>query len=351
MPRRFQALLLATTALMPCAAALAGGPTPPGATELPTGPQTQGGSATYTTNNVTNTLTVNQFSQNLITNWYTFNIGSSATVNFLQPNASAIALNRVTGDTNPSQIMGTLNANGIVFLVNPNGVIFGKGSQVNAAGFLATTHDIKNSDFLAGKYNFTIPGNPTASIVNFGNITATSGGFAALVAPGVRNDGVITAQLGSVGLASSGQGFTLDMYGDKLITLAVNDHVAAQVLDVSTGRPLSSLIANNGTLSANGGKVQITAAAAKYVVDSVINNKGVIEANAVGQRGGTIVLAAATGKSKPADAPAQNVRLAGRISAAGKKAGQTGGTITVTGENISMTGAKVDASGQAGVAS
>ena len=141
------------------------------------------------------------------------------------------------------------------------------------------------------------------------------------------------------------------MYGDKLITLAVNDHVAAQVLDVSTGRPLSSLIANNGTLSANGGKVQITAAAAKYVVDSVINNKGVIEANAVGQRGGTIVLAAATGKSKPADAPAQNVRLAGRISAAGKKAGQTGGTITVTGENISMTGAKVDASGQAGVAS
>jgi filamentous hemagglutinin family protein len=194
MHRGFHALLLATTALMPCAAALAGGPTPPSPTELPTGPQTQGGSATYTTNSPTNTLTVNQFSQNLITNWNTFNIGSSATVNFAQPNASAIALNRVTGDTNTSQIMGTLTANGIVFLVNPNGVIFGKGSTVNAAGFLATTHDIKNSDFMAGKYNFTIPGNPAASIVNFGNITATSGGFAALVAPGVRNDGVITAQ-------------------------------------------------------------------------------------------------------------------------------------------------------------
>jgi filamentous hemagglutinin family protein len=255
MPRRFHALLLATTALMPCAAALAGGPTPPAPTELPTGPQTQGGSATYTTNSGTNTLTVNQSSQNLITNWNTFNIGSSATVNFAQPNASAIALNRVTGDTNPSQIMGTLTANGIVFLVNPNGVIFGKNSTVNAAGFLATTHDIKNSDFMAGKYNFTIPGNPTASIVNFGNITATSGGFAALVAPGVRNDGVITAQLGTVGLASSGQGFTLDMYGDKLITLAVNDHVASKVMDVSTGQPLTSLVANSGTLSANGGRV------------------------------------------------------------------------------------------------
>src|SRR6516164_3971039 len=246
MHRRFQALLLATTALMPCTAAFAGGPTPPSPTELPTGSQTQGGSATYTTNNVTNTLTVNQSSQNLITNWYTFNIGSSAIVNFAQPNASAIALNRVTGHTNPSQIMGTLNANGIVFLVNPNGVIFGRGSTVNAAVFLATTHDIKNSDFMARKYNFTIPGNPTASIVNFGNITANSGGFAALVAPGVRNDGVITAQLGTVGLASSGQGFTLDLYGDKLITLGVSDQVASQVLDVSTGLPLTALVANNG---------------------------------------------------------------------------------------------------------
>jgi filamentous hemagglutinin family protein len=345
MHRRFNALLLATTALMPCTAALAAGPTPPAPTETPTGWQTQGGSATYTPG--AGTLTVNQSSQNLITNWNTFNIGSSATVTFNQPNASAIALNRVTGDTNASQIMGTLNATGIVFLVNPNGFIFGKGSQVKASGFLATTHDIKNSDFMAGKYNFTIPGNPAASIVNFGNITATSGGFAALVAPGVRNDGVITAQLGTVGLASSGQGFTLDMYGDKLITLAVGDNVASEVLDVSTGQPLSALVANNGELHASGGKVQITAAAAKYVVDSVINNKGVIEANAVAQKGGTIVLAAATAKSKPTGAPAQNVKLAGTISAAGKNAGQTGGTIKVTGENISMTGAKLDASGQA----
>ena len=149
MHRRFHALLLATTALMPCAAALAGGPTPPGPTETPTNPQVVGGSATFTPG--TGTLTVNQSSQNLITNWTTFNIGSSATVSFAQPNASAIALNRVTGDTNPSQIMGTLTATGIVFLVNPNGVIFGQGSTVNAAGFLATTHDIKNSDFMAGK--------------------------------------------------------------------------------------------------------------------------------------------------------------------------------------------------------
>jgi hypothetical protein len=33
---------------------------------------------------------------------------------------------------------------------------------------------------------------------------------------------------------------TLDMYGDKLITLAVNDQIASKVIDVATGRPLKS---------------------------------------------------------------------------------------------------------------
>jgi hypothetical protein len=81
---------------------------------------------------------------------------------------------------------------------------------VNTAGFLATTNDIKNADFMAGRYNFNIPGRPDASIVNKGTITASSGGFAALVAPGVRNSGTITATLGTVALAS-GNSFTLDI--------------------------------------------------------------------------------------------------------------------------------------------
>jgi hypothetical protein len=78
----------------------------------------------------------------------------------------------------------------------------------------------------------------------------------------------------------------------------------------------------------------LNAAAARVVVDSVINTKGVIEANAIGSKGGTIVLAAATGKRKPAGAPAQTVN-----------AGQTGGKIKITGENIALTGATLDVSG------
>src|ERR1700681_3595842 len=163
---------------------------------------------------------------------------------------------------------------------------------------------------MKGQYNFNISGNPSASVVNQGAITAASGGFAALVAPGVRNSGTITATLGTVGLAA-GNAFTLDFYGDRLITLALNDQIASQVIDVATGQPLKSLVSNSGKLSANGGRVELTAAAARAVVDSVINNTGVIEADTIGTRNGMIVLGAATAASKPADAPVQTVKLAG----------------------------------------
>ena len=154
----------------------------------------------------------------------------------------------MTGGLGPSEIIGTLTANGRVFIINRDGILFGPGAVVNTAGFLATTNDIKNADFMAGRYNFNIPGRPDASIVNQGTITATSGGFAALVAPGVRNSGTITATLGTVALAS-GNGFTLDFYGDKLITLAVGDQIASKVMDVATGQPLKSLVSKRAASS------------------------------------------------------------------------------------------------------
>ncbi len=94
--------------------------------------------------------------------------------------------------------------------------------------------------------------------------------------------------------------FNLDFYGDKLITLGVGDQIAGQVKDVATGQTLKSLVTNEGKLKANGGRVELTAAAARQVVDSVINTSGVIEANSVGTKNGQIVLSAATA------APAQS---------------------------------------------
>ncbi|HEY6257494.1 MAG TPA: filamentous hemagglutinin N-terminal domain-containing protein, partial [Xanthobacteraceae bacterium] len=348
---RYRLLLLAGTALVSVGTSLA--------VAGPDGGKVVGGSATIQGQG-TGSVTINQSSQRAVINWNTFNIGAGQTTTFIQPNSSSVALNRVVGGLGPTTLYGTLLANGQVFIINGDGVLIGPNAVINTAGFLATTSDVcgvtktvncdKADDFkgfMAGQYNFNIPGNPNASVVNLGTITASSGGFAALVAPGVRNSGTITATLGTVALAS-GNAFTLDFYGDKLITLAVSDVVASQVIDVATGKPLTSLVGNDGKLSANGGRVQLTASAARAVVDSVINNTGVIEADTVGTKNGMIVLGAATADSKPPDAPVQTVKLAGKISAAGKDKGTKGGSVVVTGEGIALAGANIDASGDAG---
>src|SRR5256886_1557338 len=335
---RLRNLLLTTAALLALGAAPAAGG--------PEGGTVVGGAATIQGQGGPAVI-VNQSSSSAIINWNTFNIGVRESVRFNQPGASSVVLNRVTGGLGPSEILGTLTANGRVFVINRDGILFGPSAVVNTAGFLATTHDIKNSDFMAGRYNFNIPGRPDASIVNQGRITATSGGFAALVAPGVRNTGTITATLGTVALVS-GNGFTLDLYGDKLITLAVNDQIAANVIDVATGRPLKSLVTNEGKIRANGGRVELTAAAARVVVDSVINTSGVIKANSIGRHNGMIVLSAATGANKPEGAATQTVKISGTLAAAGKKKGTQGGTILVTGEDIKLASARVDASGRKG---
>ena len=154
--------------------------------------------------------------------------------------------------------------------------------------------------------------------------------------------------MGTVGLAS-GNGFTLDFYGDKLITLNVNDQIAATVKDVATGQPLDALVSNDGKLKANGGRVELTAAAARQVVDSVINNTGVIEANTVGTQERHDRARRGDGGSKPAGAPTQTVKVVGHAVGRRQEAGRAkGGTIQITGENIAVTGATIDASGVAG---
>src|SRR6202044_2422070 len=109
-----------------------------------TGRITQGGNA----------LTVTQQSQNLSLNWQSFNIGRQSTVDFVQPDAGAIAVNRIA-DTNGSQILGRLNANGQVFLINPNGVLFGQGAQVNVGGLVASTLEVADGSLGTDTVNFS----------------------------------------------------------------------------------------------------------------------------------------------------------------------------------------------------
>src|SRR5262249_61166966 len=87
----------------------------------------------------------------------------------------------------PSEILGTLTANGRVFVINRDGILFGPSAVVNTAGFLATTHDIRNRDFMAGRDKFKNSGRPGAPLVNKRRHTPPSGGLSAPVAPPRRH--------------------------------------------------------------------------------------------------------------------------------------------------------------------
>ena len=175
---------------------------------------------------------------------------------------------------------------------------------------------------MAGNLKFDQAGSAGASIVNEGRISAAEGGLVALVAPSVANAGVITAHLGRVSLAS-GDKWTLDLYGDNLVSFDVTDQVNGSV-------------ANSGKIS--GGTVELTANAAKGIVGSAIDMSGIVEATGAHEEGGTIVLdGGANG----------DVSITGHLEARGG-AGAAGGTIQVTGDAVALSGAVLDASGGTG---
>ena len=156
----------------------------------PTGGQVVGGQATIQNPNANNTI-INQASEHAIINWQQFSIGSDQYVQFIQPDSAAVILNRVIGG-DPSSILGTMKANGQVFLVNPNGIFFGQGASLDVQGLVASTLDIKNSDFMAGNYVFSKNTNGSdASVTNLGTITAHPNGYIVLAGDYAENDGII----------------------------------------------------------------------------------------------------------------------------------------------------------------
>ena len=137
---------------------------------------------------------VNQNSDRAVIDWKSFNIAPGESTRFKQPSATSAILNRIH-DQNPSQILGNLSANGQVMLVNPNGMLFGKDSRVDVSGLVATSANISSQSFMSGApFRFGQPGLPDSAVINQGTISVREGGLAALVAPEVRNEGLITGK-------------------------------------------------------------------------------------------------------------------------------------------------------------
>ena len=73
---------------------------------LPSNPEVAAGSATVTNPNAT-TMLVNQTSNKVVLNYEQFGIEANELVNFVQPGADSVALNRVVGG-NPTLILGAV---------------------------------------------------------------------------------------------------------------------------------------------------------------------------------------------------------------------------------------------------
>lgn len=309
---------------------------------LPAGPTLVAGQAQIGGNSV------QQGSDKAIIDWQQFNIGAGQLFTFYQPGSQSVILNRVTGG-DASSILGSLKANGRVFLVNTHGVFFGAGSSVDVNGLVASTLDIGNDDFMAGRYRFAGTGE-AASVINQGSIHAADGGFVALLGDRADNSGKISARLGSV-LLASGRQMELDLNGDGLIGYAVSAQAAGALAGAS----------NSGLIQADGGRVVLTAKAARQLTGTAVNNSGVIQAHGISAHDGVVELlgdGADVQSSGVIDASGDeggsvhlesdgNTTVSGSIMAGGGSG--KGGSLAVFGDNVALAGsARLDASGATG---
>jgi filamentous hemagglutinin family protein len=320
----------------------------------PVGGTVVGGRGATITGQGTSATTINQTGNKVIINWQDFSIGAGEVTRFIQPSATASALNRVVSG-NPSLIYGSLQANGRVFVINPNGILVGPSGQIDTKGFIASTMNVRNGDFMS-KQNLIFSGDSAAGIRNEGAIQAL-GGDVFLMARTVENAGTINAPQGTVGLAAGSQVQIFQSGNERISVLAGNPSA-----------PADKGVDNSGTIAAASAELK---AAGGNIYALAINNGGVVRANGIVNRNGHIYLGATGGNIENAgtlsahnadgsggaiavdgghnaDSPATVIN-SGTIEARGDAAGTKGGEVRVLGDHVGLYGnALVDVSGDAG---
>jgi filamentous hemagglutinin family protein len=251
----------------------------------PTGPQVAAGAASFST--AGNALTVTNAPGTII-NWQSFSIGAGEITRFQQQSALSAVLNRVTG-ANPSSLLGTLSSNGRVFLVNPHGILVGQGAVIETAGFIASTLNIRDEDFLAGRLRFE--GGGQGVLRNEGAIRASGDIF--LVGPRVENTGLIRSDNGSVLLAAGqsvtitspdahGVQFALQAPSDSALNLGTIEARNAAGMFAGTLRHSGEIRATSASVDASG---RVVLAAQK---DAILEGNALVTVDNTGGRGGRV---------------------------------------------------------------
>lgn len=207
-----------------------------------------------------NAMTVTQSTNKMIVDWNSFNIGSSASVHFAQPNPSSSVLNRVGFAGGMSEIYGRLTSTGQVYLINPNGILFGKGSVVDVNSLVASSLGISNEIFNKGILSIS-NGDPAFSgessngaislegasgEIKSATLKAANGGKIMLFAPSVTNNGVIETPDGQT-LIAAGQKVYLYASGEPNMR-----GLLVEVDGGGTTTNLNQIIAERGNITLAG---------------------------------------------------------------------------------------------------
>jgi hypothetical protein len=194
---------------------------------------------------------------------------------------------------------------------------------VNVGGLVASTEAISAQDLANGKVSFS--GNSPNSVVNKGTITAAPGGYVAFIGAVVDNEGKIITPHGMTAL---GAGSAVDL------SFSSNSLAHFQVSSAA----LNAAVKNGGAIIAPNGAVILTAQAKNTLLQTVVNNTGIIQAQGVAQNGGDIQLLGGP------NGTASNSGTLDASSATG-----SGGTVTLTGQNVAVgSSAKILATGATG---
>ena len=209
---------------------------------------------------------------------------------------------------------------------------------------------MSDNDFMSGSTTFTRNGS-TAQIINEGTIRSKIGGYIALLAPEVRNNGIIIAKSGTVALAS-GEATSLQFdQNNKLINVYVSPSL------------INSLIINNKAVRADDGLIILSSQAMNDVMAGIIKNSNIDNAGTLKSTGGKIILSSSgainnTGNINVSSKnlnpgiisfDANKVTLSGTVKANGTGQNSKGGRIQVTGDILDIkAGALLSATGTLG---
>lgn len=263
-----------------------------------------------------NSLTIRSENQTIL-QWDSFSIGQNEMAQFMQLGKDAAVLNRVMGGS-MSEILGMMQSNGQVYLINPNGVLIGPDARIESAGFLASTLDVLDADFLAGK-ELLFAGDSNGAILNLGTISCPRGDVA-LFARFVKNEGNIVAKEGSVFLASAPE-VLLKPEGKERIYIRPD-------LGSEKSEDGPFPLENRGQIEAL--SVELKSGASPYI--QAIRNAGSISAIATVEENGIVYLVAEQGYTE----------MSGSITA-------NSGEVRILGDQAALfNGAKIDVSGDAG---